>query len=265
MDYVRDAATQTRLIAPMRQSVVNILMYDTETTGLPIRPSVPYKHENWPHIVQLSYLVYSLPVAQFTEGVPSTWTPVASGDFVVLPDGYKVPEEASKIHGISHARAVRDGIDVREVMENFLFHVARADIIVAHNANFDKNTVHGVLARNGMLATRPIGNEDGPWAQGSWPSKPTVREICTMLASTEYCRLPFEPKDNTAPPPYPKDTRFKWPRLSQLFKVLFPHEPVPLGLHNSLVDVQCTARCFFRLLELGIVTPTLCVAAPVRV
>jgi hypothetical protein len=36
------------------------------------------------------------------------------------------------------------------------------------------------------------------------------------------------------------------PKLSELYVLLFPNEPLPIDLHNSLVDVAMTLRCYVK-------------------
>ena len=39
---------------------MNILIFDTETTGLPEKDATVFQHTKWPYIVQLSYVLYNL-------------------------------------------------------------------------------------------------------------------------------------------------------------------------------------------------------------
>ena len=40
---------------------MKVLVFDTETTGLPDRFNIPYQHSSrWPHIVQFSFILYDL-------------------------------------------------------------------------------------------------------------------------------------------------------------------------------------------------------------
>jgi hypothetical protein len=41
----------------------------------------------------------------------------------------------------------------------------------------------------------------------------------------------------------------KMPNLGELYKKLFPDQPDVLGFHNAIVDVDVTARCYFRLMN----------------
>ncbi|MDP2042871.1 MAG: 3'-5' exonuclease, partial [Algoriphagus sp.] len=67
------------------------LFFDTETTGLPKN----YKAEitdldNWPRLVQLAYLIYS----------PNGKLEVER-NYILKPQNFKIPLEATNIHGIT--------------------------------------------------------------------------------------------------------------------------------------------------------------------
>jgi hypothetical protein len=63
-------------------------------------------------------------------------------------------------------------------------------------------------------------------------------KICTMLKSTNLCRLDG---------PY----GYKWPKLSELHYFLFKSD-FPEA-HNAAVDISVTAKCFWELKQRGII------------
>lgn len=223
---------------------MRILIYDTETTGLPEKGAGHHDYDKWPHIVQLSFVVYNATDVQITEKIPlSTLTPIFVSDSIVKPINYTISEEVSQIHGITQDIATKIGIPIKDVLIHFLYHIEMADIIVAHNASFDKNTIHAEMFRCGLLE-----------ASKKWKTKSTCKEFCTMIAATSICRRSFTTEIGQNP--YPYDNRVKWPRLDELFQVLFPHETPPPSLHNSLVDVQVTARCFLTMVDSHLISLT---------
>lgn len=222
---------------------MRILIYDTETTGLPEKGAGHHEYDKWPHIVQLSFLVYNLTDAQYVDKIPlSTLTPIIMSDSIIKPEGYTISKDVSQIHGITQEFAEKVGVSIKDCLLYFLSQIEQADVIVAHNSSFDKNTIHAEMFRCGLLATSP-----------KWKTKSTAKEICTMIASTALCRRSFLSEIEH---PYPYDNRTKWPRLDELFRVLFPHETPPPNLHNSLIDVQVTARCFFTMIDSGLISLT---------
>lgn len=222
---------------------MRILIYDTETTGLPEKGAGHHEYDKWPHIVQLSFLVYNLTDRQCVDKTPlSTLVPIIMSDSIVKPEGYIISNDVSQIHGITQEFAEKVGVPIKDCLSYFLSQIEEADVIVAHNSSFDKNTIHAEMFRCGLLATSP-----------KWKTKSTVKEICTMTVSTAICRRSFPSEMEH---PYPYDNRTKWPRLDELFRVLFPDEIPPPNLHNSLIDVQVTARCFFTMIDSGLISLT---------
>jgi hypothetical protein len=66
-----------------------------------------------------------------------------------------------------------------------------------------------------------------------------MRQICLMTSTVAFCRLPG---------------RFgtpKYPTLGELHKKLFGEKLE--GCHRAPADVEASARCFFRLRELGVI------------
>ena len=70
------------------------LFFDSETTGKPKRYDAPMTDvDNFPRLVQLGYIVMK-------DGEV-----VKQDEFIVKPDGFTIPEEVSKIHGITQEKA----------------------------------------------------------------------------------------------------------------------------------------------------------------
>ena len=60
-----------------------------------------------------------------------------------------------------------------------------------------------------------------------------------MQATIDYCGIPF-----------PDGNGYKFPRLEELYEVLFKQQMK--DAHNALADVEACAKCFFELMERGI-------------
>lgn len=200
------------------------LFFDTETTGLPRDYRAPATDvDNWPRMVQLAWLE-----CDFHDGDMPKFV---HGDVVsemIRPGGeFEVPERAVAIHGITTERAERLGSYLNDVVGSFNNAVARANIIVAHNTDYDKKIV-------GAEASRL----DWPWVRLAIEEKPSM---CTMRASETYCGISK------------KDGGFghKWPKLSELYMKLFGEEFE--GAHDAANDVLACARCFFELKRLEVI------------
>lgn len=181
------------------------LFFDTETTGLPISWKAKVSDvDNWPRLVQIAW------ISTTENGVP-----ISEVSHIVRPDGFVVPEESSEVHGISHAQALAEGQDLRDVLRQFAEAVTASQFVVGHNIAYDENIVGAEFIRTGI------------------PHHLWERErICTKIESTDYLQLPGS-------------FGFKWPTLAELHHFLFG-EDFP-NAHDALGDVKATLRCFFEL------------------
>lgn len=188
-----------------------ILFFDTETTGLPINYKASYTNtDNWPRLVQLAWILYH-------DGVE-----VSNGDFLIKPDGFIISEDASKIHGHDHDKCNEYGVDLKFVLNKFWGDIRESDVMIAHNIDFDKNIAASEYHRMGAQTHAK-----------SFMMKPM---FCTMKASTNFCKLPG-------------NYGYKWPKLEELYKILFNEELE--NTHDALIDIQATAKCYFKMLEMG--------------
>jgi DNA polymerase-3 subunit alpha len=66
------------------------LIFDTETTGLPKRWDAPITDtDNWPRCIQIACSCMMI------------WKLIEHQDYLVKPDGFNIPYDAERIHGIS--------------------------------------------------------------------------------------------------------------------------------------------------------------------
>ncbi|WP_299084948.1 3'-5' exonuclease [uncultured Paraglaciecola sp.] len=110
--------------------------FDTETSGLP-EYEKPSDDESQPHIVQLAAKQVDWETGEI----------VQSMKFIVKPSGWVIPPEVVEIHGIDNHKATRFGVDENLVAGMFIEMVKRSDMIVAHNASFDKRIVRIAMMR----------------------------------------------------------------------------------------------------------------------
>ncbi len=187
------------------------LFFDTETTGLPKNYKAPVTDtNNWPRMVQLAWHIYN------KDGIM-----IESSDYIIKPEGYIIPKEVSKLHGISTERAISEGHELQLVLEQFNDKISKTEFLVAHNMAFDEKIVGAEFVRKNI------------------ESKILKKKrICTMQASVDYCQIPG-------------NYGYKWPKLSELHKILFGKDFT--DAHNASVDIAATARCFWKLKELGVI------------
>jgi DNA polymerase-3 subunit epsilon len=187
------------------------LFFDTETTGLPRSWNAPVTAlDNWPRLVQLAYMAYDR-----DGGL------LASCDCLIKPQGFTIPAESARIHGITTERALKEGRELTEVLQEFRALLDQAQYLVAHNMSFDEKIVGAEFLRNGM--------KDIPASK---------MRICTMHGTTEFCAIPG-----------PRG--YKWPKLAELHQKLF-HADFE-GAHNAASDVAATAKCFWELKKQGLI------------
>ncbi len=190
------------------------LIFDTETTGLPQNYSAPLTDfDNWPRCVQLAWQVHDV-----------TGKLISSGDYIVKPDGFTIPFNSEKVHGISTERAHDEGIPLTEVMDIFSRDLEKCTFVIGHNLEFDLNIMGSEYLRmereNPLTKRVPIDTKD---------------------EATEYCAIPGG------------RGRYKWPTLAELHDKLFE-----IGFeeaHNAAADVDATARAFLELVRIGVIRP----------
>ncbi|MCD6566602.1 MAG: 3'-5' exonuclease [Bacteroidales bacterium] len=187
------------------------LFFDTETTGLPRNWKAPITDlNNWPRLVQLAYLYYD------RDG-----NKISGDDFIIKPEGFTIPADVSRIHGITTERAISEGEPLLTVLQTFQSLVSQAEFLVAHNISFDEKIVGAEFLRAGL--------------QNLLPAK---SKICTMKDTTNFCALAG---------PY----GYKWPKLSELHYKLF--NTGFKEAHNAAADITATAKCFWELKRIGII------------
>ncbi len=187
------------------------LIFDTETTGLPLNWKAPLTNfSNWPRMVQLAWQIHDI-----------NGKLVKTQDYIIKPNGFDIPFNAEKIHGISTDRANKEGVEIIEVLNIFLADIRDSQFIIGHNILFDKNIVGCELLRSDMLNILD-----------------DIKYIDTKDESTNFCKIPGG-----------KGGSFKWPSLTELHLKLFGEDFS--DAHNAAADVDATARSFLELLRIG--------------
>jgi len=187
------------------------LFFDTETTGLPRNWKAPVTDlNNWPRMIQIAWILCD-----------NKGNRIESDDLIIKPENFKIPLDASRVHGISTEKAISEGEDLEKVLMKFDKLVEQTDFIVAHNISFDEKIVGAEFLRKDI--------------QSNFGRK---RKLCTMQASTNYCKLPG---------PY----GYKWPKLSELHIELFGEDFDEA--HDASVDINATEKCFWKMREIGII------------
>lgn len=186
------------------------LFFDTETTGLPKSYKAPVSDlKNWPRLIQIAWLV-----------TDDGGNEIKSTEYIIKPDGFAIPGEAAKIHGITTEIASKLGVDLKPVLKEIAADISGAVTLFAHNMQFDEMILGAEFLRMGAFNCL-----DGK------PRK------CTMKASTDFCQIPG---------PYGN----KWPKLQELHARLF--QKGFDNAHNALADVRACSKCYFELRRIGV-------------
>ena len=105
------------------------LIFDTETTGLPKRWNAPVTDvDNWPRCIQIAWQLHD-----------DMGRCVEHQDYLIRPDGFNIPYDAEKIHGISTELATEQGLLLHEVLELFNVALSKTNFVVGQNVGFDLN------------------------------------------------------------------------------------------------------------------------------
>ena len=185
------------------------LTFDTETTGLPKNFKAPVSDtDNWPRLVQLAW--------QVNDGSGKLLT---NKNYIIIPEGYTIPFNAEKVHGISTDIAKESGIKLKEVLKIFEKDLKSSKYIIGHNVNFDINILGAEFYRK-QIQTKL--NEK--------------LKIDTGIISKEYCNLSGG-----------LGGRLKMPKLIELYEILFGEKFS--DAHDASYDVNATAASFFELVR----------------
>ncbi|WP_299097276.1 DNA polymerase III subunit alpha [uncultured Winogradskyella sp.] len=186
------------------------LIFDTETTGLPKRWDAPITDtDNWPRCIQIAWQLHD-----------AMGNCIDHQDYLVKPDGFNIPYDAEKIHGISTELAAEQGISLAEVLEKFNAVLEKTKFVVGQNVGFDLNIMGAEFVRE------DVANQ--------------LQELPVLDTCTEHtaslCQIPGG-----------RGGKFKLPTLTELHQFLF-NQPFAEA-HNATADVEATTRCFLELVR----------------
>lgn len=206
---------------------MRILVFDTETTGLPQTKIIsPCTLEQWPHIVQFSYIIYDTILNNIVE----------TKDYIIkLPKNTLIPEESSNIHGITNEMSLKKGVSINEVLSEFFCYLRDVDLLVGHNIEFDINIVKVELLR--IIYNKKNSIKKTKLCKYDLHFLTNYKNIsCTLKETVEFCNIQSYYKNG--------NSYLKYPKLSELHEKLF--NTSPSNLHNSLNDILVTLRCFMK-------------------
>ena len=178
------------------------LIFDTETTGL-ISSKL--------RVIELAWIICD-----------ENQNILKQESHLIYPKGFFVPAAATKVNQITNEMLHKDGKQIENVLTKFADDVRNVEYIIAHNISFDINALDKEFRLAGIES--PLHS---------------VRQICTMMASVNFCRLS---KLNGR-------QGYKRPKLQELYLRLFSNYFD--GSHRALSDAIACKECFFKLVDLG--------------
>ena len=182
------------------------LFLDTETTGFP-NPKLSARDPAQGRACQVAFILADengRNLAEFTS--------------LIAPDNWIISEGAKNIHGLDDALCAKYGVKSRMAFQVFQRLAAMADIVVAHNLDFDWRVLEMEAAAHDLEMP---GFTDGT--------------RCTMKASTDLCQLPKA-----------RGSGYKWPKLEEALPILCGKE-LGDGAHDAMVDTRGCRDLFFEL------------------
>ena len=184
-----------------------ILFVDTETTGIvdyKAAPDAPHQ----PRLVQLALLLSEA----------DRYCVRARASLMIYPEGWVVPPQAEKVHGLSTELCQRCGIPLDVAWSVLYTFASHADLLVAHSAAFDRFILDGEWLRRRYVL---------PPLEGIW--------YCTKEAATPVLKLPSK---------HPGQ-EYGWPSLGEAHN-FFCGIGIT-GAHDALVDAEACARVYYAL------------------
>lgn len=172
-----------------------ILAYDTETTGL-VRGS-DYTDPAAPFLASIAMILYDSIESKI----------VASLNMPIQPEGWTMPEEAASINGLTDLYLSTVGAPANVVLPSAIALASRADLLVAHNIDFDTKVIAVALWRH--LINENVKEEDTHTIIKEWLNKPVY---CTMQSSKQIVNA-RNAKGN-----------IKYPKLTEAYKFFFGRE-----------------------------------------
>jgi DNA polymerase III epsilon subunit-like protein len=159
---------------------MKLLIFDTETTGLPKTREPAIKgSDNWPHLVSIAWTVIDS---------NNNYECCALSESYIVKPQWSIPEDSTKIHGITQAKAEAEGIPLSTIISKFL--AIEHDIMIAHNMNFDYNVLVNAIMWDLKLTVLP-------------DFKP---KFCSMEAMKNIMQIP-----------YANGRGYKPPKLTELY------------------------------------------------
>lgn len=185
---------------------MKILTLDIETTGLPAK-GADYKTDfaDFPRIVSVAWKINNeIPV-----------------EYIINPEGFEIPEEVIKIHGITNEKANESTDLIADVLEKLLIAGKDVEVVVGHGLYFDTS----------IIKANALRIEKQELYEKLTELLHKDKRVDTMQKTIKFCGLK------------------KWPKLGELYHKLFNEE---FEGHHAAEDVEATYKCYNELVKLEV-------------
>ncbi len=190
--------------------MAQLVLFDTETTGLLPKTYNINANNSLPHVIQLGAILIDT----------KNLVEVGNMNVHIKPEGFEIPLDSTKIHGVTNEYATEHGINLHDAVDRFNNLIRGAEGLIGHNIQYDSCMMSLEYARSGRDPSLIYG-------------KP---KFCTMKATENICKLPGK---------YPGS--YKWPKLTEAYKYLFGEDME--GAHDAMVDIRATFRIYKHLMK----------------
>lgn len=187
------------------------LFFDVETTGLYRRSTKPSELDKFDgcRVVSIAWVLRDADT-------------VYSQRYAISDPGISDQKiGAESIHGVSREIIDKHGVPVENIIHEFMDDVRKADIIIAHNIEFDKTVISSELFRMGCPRDA-VELMD-------------YNSLCTMKSTTNLVKI----KNCYG--------SYKWPKLEELYTFLFG--TCFDKAHHAMCDVDAVVKCYYVLQE----------------
>ena len=203
-----------------------IIIFDVESTGLIPFREVPGKRQGTTRKEQLSYATEYM---QFPYICSIAWkvNDEPTKHYILNQEGREIPEEATKIHGITTEEANKSEHYFVTVISDFLRDCIGIDFVSGFNIYFDTSIIKANVLRK--IKEKVFKDE-------------IFEHITEILHKDKRIDVMREAL---------KLFLGKWPKLTELYWKLFNEG---FAAHSADADVEATRRCFLELVKRGIIT-----------
>lgn len=242
--------TSRMIAAPIRARMA--LVIDVETTGLLPKKKSGLTINDYPHILQLSFLVYDL----FERTVVQTYD-----TYIRVPDEVEISDKITELTGITRDICNTKGCDIIYALNKLYQVYMQCNIIVAHNMEFDSTMVRVEVERNRERILKEVPHCTLIF-NTLYENTNNVDRYCTMRKGVAEIKIATVAEaalalvmDVTVESNYAIATQsnaeekkkwIKWPRLAELYGALFNRDTPP-NMHNSMIDVIVCLRCYAKM------------------